>query len=185
VDILIGTNADEGNLFFVPTGVVRQAGPRELSGFVRARGYPPSLVSAYRSARPQAPDGALISAIMTEEFYRIPALEVARAHPGTHVYEFTWRSPAFDGTLGACHALELPFAFDNLDVPGYEALLGARPPRELAESMHRAWCVFAATGDPGWPPYDERDRVVLRFGTSGQLSTSDRTGEAATGDGER
>ena len=111
---------------------------------------------------------------MTEEFYRIPALEIASAHPGTcvygtYVYQSAWRSPAFGGTLGACHALELPFVFDNLDAPGYEVLLGAAPPRGLAESMRRAWSAFAATGDPGWPRYNEFDRLMQRFGTSDQL----------------
>jgi para-nitrobenzyl esterase len=166
VDILIGTNADEGNLFFVPTDVVRLANHEALSRFVQARGFPPSLVDDYRSVYPKASDGELISVIMTEEFYRIPALEVARAHPGTHVYEFTWRSSACDGAMGACHALELPFVFDNLDDPGYATLLGTSPPRELAESMSRTWAAFAAYGDPGWPPYDEPDRFMGRFGPS-------------------
>jgi para-nitrobenzyl esterase len=126
-----------------------------LYRFVRARGFPPSLVDDYRSTYPKASDGELISAIMTEEFYRIPTLEVARAHSGTHVYEFAWRSPAYGGAIGACHALKLPFVFDNLDDRGYATPLGASPPRELAESMRRAWSAFAATGDPGWPPYAE------------------------------
>ena len=110
--------------------------------------------------------GLVVFAIMTEEFYRIPALEIASTHPGTYVYEFAWRSPAFGGTLGACHALEPPFVFDNLDVPRYEVLLGATPPRGLAESMRSAWSAFAATGDPAWPRYNESDRLVQRFGTS-------------------
>jgi len=184
VDILVGTNVDEANLFFVPTGVVDQADHEALSQFVRARRYPPSVISAYRTARPDSSYGELMAAIMTDGFYRIPALEVARAHPGTYIYEFAWRSPAFDGALGACHALELPFVFDNLDAPGYAALLGARPPRRLAESMHRAWSAFAATGDPGWPPYDDRGRPVLRFGTSDELTASERADEDAVWDSE-
>jgi para-nitrobenzyl esterase len=174
VDILIGTNADEANLFFVPTGAVDQAGPEALSRFVRARRYPPSVIAAYRAARPMASDGELMSAIMTDGFYRIPALEVARAHRRTYVYEFAWPSPAFGGALGACHALELPFVFDNLDDPGYAPVLGARPPRELAESMHRAWAAFAAAGDPGWPPFDDRSRLVRRFGAPGGLIAFER-----------
>jgi para-nitrobenzyl esterase len=184
IDLLVGTNADEANLFFVPTGAVAEADREALSQFVRARRYPPSVVGAYRAARPAASDGELMSAIMTEGFYRIPALEVARAHSGTYVYEFAWRSPAFDGALGACHALELPFVFDNLDDPGYAALLGPRPPRHVAESMHRAWAAFAATGDPGWPPHDSLGRLVRRFGSSDHLTADDRTDEHAAWDGE-
>lgn len=167
VDILIGTNADEGNLFFVPTDFVRVADWRALDHFVRARGFPLELVDTYRSARPEASAGELVSVIMTEEFYRVPALEIARAHPGTYVYEFAWGSPAYDGRIGACHALELPFVFDNLDDPGFAVLLGENPPREVAESMRRAWAAFASCGDPGWSPYDANaDRLVQRFGAS-------------------
>lgn len=36
--------------------------------------------------------------------------------------------------------------------------------------MRRAWSVFAATGDPGWPRYDESDRLVQRFGASDRLT---------------
>ena len=172
-DILIGTNADEGNLFFVPTGVTGQADRHALSAFVRARGYPPSLADAYRLARPAATDGELISAIMTDGFYRIPALEVARAHRGTYVYEFAWRSPAFDGAMGACHALELPFVFDNLADPGCAALLGSNPPQPVADEVHRAWAAFAATGDPGWPPYDGQHCYVRVFGGPAQPPADD------------
>ena len=181
--ILVGTNAEEANLFFVPAGAVSGTDRAALSRFVRARRYPPSVVDAYRAARPAASDGELMSAIMTDGFYRIPALEIARARPGTYVYEFAWRSPAFGGALGACHALELPFVFDNLDDPGYAALLGPGPPQRIADSVHRAWVSFAATGDPGWPPYDDRDRLIRRFGASGELVADDRTDERAAWDG--
>jgi para-nitrobenzyl esterase len=50
--------------------------------------------------------------------------------------------------------------------------------------MHRAWTAFAATGDPGWPPHDDRSRQVLRFGTCDRLATSDRADEDAAWDSE-
>jgi para-nitrobenzyl esterase len=40
---------------------------------------------------------------------------MAGIHRGrSYVYEFEWRSPAFNGELGAAHAVELPFVFDTL-----------------------------------------------------------------------
>jgi para-nitrobenzyl esterase len=165
VDLLIGTNADEGNLFFVPTGTTVQADEAVLARVAQARCYPPSVVSAYRAARPAATPGELVSALMTGEFYRAPALELALAHPGTYVYEFAWKSPAFDGRMGACHALELPFVFDTLDDPGYAAVLGENPPQSVADAVHRAWIAFATTGDPGWPRYDALNGTAMRFDT--------------------
>ncbi|GIR37989.1 MAG: hypothetical protein CM15mP49_33740 [Actinomycetota bacterium] len=34
------------------------------------------------------------------------------------MYEFDWKSKAFNGALGACHALEIPFTFGTLGVNG-------------------------------------------------------------------
>jgi para-nitrobenzyl esterase len=83
------------------------------------------------------------------------------------MYEFAWPSPAFDGRLGACHALEIPFVFDTLDLGRGQMMggaLGDRPPQQLADAMHAAWVRFAADGDPGWPRYDLERRPVKRFG---------------------
>jgi carboxylesterase type B len=77
------------------------------------------------------------------------------------MYEFAWRSPAFGGMFGACHALEIPFAFDNLEKGG--RLAGDNPPQELADVMHAAWVRFAESGDPGWPVYDSQRRAVMTF----------------------
>ncbi|WP_246258388.1 carboxylesterase/lipase family protein [Amycolatopsis anabasis] len=64
-------------------------------------------------------------------------------------YEFDWRG----GPFGACHTAELPFVFDNTDLPALRAengLLGPEIPPALAAEMHGAWVRFAKTGDPGW-----------------------------------
>ena len=97
----------------------------------------------------------------TDWFYRIPAIRLAESVPGSHLYEFAWRSPRFAGRLGACHALELGFVFDRLHDPSYTPMLGTRPPQALADAMHAAWVSFARTGDPGWPAYDTADRTTM------------------------
>ncbi|MDN5853873.1 MAG: carboxylesterase family protein, partial [Actinomycetia bacterium] len=127
--------------------------------------------------RPAASPGDLICALMTDSFYRLPALRLAEGHGKAYAYEFSWRSPAHDGTLGACHALEIPFVFDNLNDPGYASMLGGHPPQHVADSMHRAWVSFATTGDPGWPHYASEDRLVMHFGSERGLQTDDRAAE--------
>ena len=83
------------------------------------------------------------------------------------MYLFTWATPAFDGRLGSCHALEIPFVFDNLDRPGAGVFVGDDPPEELAKTMSAAWCVFARDGMPGggpvgaWPGYDGTSRATM------------------------
>lgn len=173
VDVLVGSNRDEHRLFLVPTGTTDRTTDAELAMVAGAYGLPAEAVERYRAERPGASPGMVLADVMTDWFFRIPALRLAEAHGRAHVYEFDWGSPAVDGRLGACHALELPFVFDTLD--GAEALVGTAPPRELAREMHRAWVAFATTGDPGWEPYGERRRV-RRFADTVE-TVSDPRGE--------
>jgi carboxylesterase 2/para-nitrobenzyl esterase len=92
------------------------------------------------------------------------------------MYEFAWRSPQFNGRLGASHALEIPFVFDTLG-HGTEAILGADPPQQLADAMHAAWVAFATKGDPGWPKYDLSRRATMRFDTTSEVVDDPRSAQ--------
>jgi para-nitrobenzyl esterase len=105
----------------------------------------------------------VFAAVMTELVFRGPVRRLADAHTGrTHVYDFTWRSPAFGGRLGACHGLELPFVFGTLgSATGPTGLLGEPPaPHAVSDLMRDAWVAFARTGDPGWPAFDASRRSL-------------------------
>ena len=145
-------------------------------------------LTTYRAAHPGASAGDLLAAIQTDWYWRIPAIRLADAHaknsPATYMYEFAWRSPQFNGRLGACHALEIPFIFDTLD-NGTEPLLGLDPPQQLAEIMHAAWVAFATSGDPGWPTYDLQRRATMRFDTTPVVVDDPRSVERALWEGLR
>jgi para-nitrobenzyl esterase len=67
------------------------------------------------------------------------------------------------GVLGACHGLDVPLVFGNLDRGQTALLIGASPSAEaeaLSASMRASWTAFAAHGDPGWPAYDTVRRLV-------------------------
>jgi para-nitrobenzyl esterase len=167
VDVLTGSNADEYALFLVPTGAAGFIDDGMLAGAIGLiGGDPEKVLSAYRTARPQATPGELLIAAVGDWFFRIPAIRVAEARRAngadTFVYEFLWPSPQFDGKLGSCHALEIGFVFDNLDDPSAEAIAGAAPPQALADEMHGAWVSFVKTGTPGWAPYGA-ERTVRQF----------------------
>ncbi len=167
VDVLTGSNADEYALFLVPSGAVDFIDDALLAGAVAmVGGDPETVIASYRAARPDATPGELMMAAVGDWFFRIPAIRVAEARQArgadTFVYEFCWPSPQFDGRLGACHALEVGFVFDNLDDPLAEPLAGAAPPQSLADEMHGAWVAFVKTGSPGWAPYGA-DRTTRRF----------------------
>ncbi|MGZ4682456.1 MAG: carboxylesterase family protein, partial [Acidimicrobiales bacterium] len=106
-------------------------------------------------------------------------LEAQAAHQPDHTFQylFNWRSTAFDGRLGACHALEIPFVFNTTGAPGAEMFLGEPPDgagvADLALAMHDAWAAFAHTGRPHhdglpheWPTFDIDRRRVMEFGES-------------------
>jgi para-nitrobenzyl esterase len=180
VDVLAGNNADDWRMFGVLGGQIDRVtddvlrGPVERHGFLSIAAYglaPDDALAAYRAMHPHDRPDELLAEIQTDWWCRIPAMRLAEARDGaagaTYLYEFAWPSPVMGGRLGACHALEVPFVFDTLDLGPRQlvgGLLGEAPPRALATEMHRAWVRFASTGDPGWPPYDTEQRPTMRFG---------------------
>ncbi|GAA1570156.1 MULTISPECIES: carboxylesterase/lipase family protein [Kribbella] len=178
VDLMVGTNSEEARLFLIPTGVAARINTPLLYAAAGTRfGLSMNGVRRYRANRPDATPGEVLAAIMTDSYYRIPAIRLAEAHSGTYLYEFGWRSPACNGTLGACHVIELPFVFDNLDDPSIAPMLGRRPPQHLADLVHRAWVDFAKTGDPGWPAYTRPERLSRHFASASGITTNDRPDE--------
>ena len=192
IDLLIGTNTDEQRLFLAPGGAIDQVTFDTLAAAVAAYSLPVgafiATLATYHAAHPSAGTGDLLAAIQTDWYWRIPAIRLAEAHAkstaSTFMYEFAWCSPQFDGRLGACHALEIPFVFDTLG-NGTELLWGATPPQQLADTMHAAWVAFANTGDCGWPRYDLERRATMRFETTSAVVSDPRSAERALWQGVR
>ena len=62
-------------------------------------------------------------------------------------YYFQWYSPVREGKLRSMHTMDIPFAFDNVEIARTE--IGNGPERQpLADRMARAWVAFARTGNP-------------------------------------
>jgi para-nitrobenzyl esterase len=166
VDLLIGTNAEEMNLYFVPTRV-RDKIPGFLARWMLGRSHPraKAALKAYGFGLKDKRPGAAMTEAMHDLVFRWPARQFAERHQGrTHVYEFDWHSPACDGALGASHGMELPFVFDTLDVAsGPNGLCGTNPPQELADRIHRIWVDFARDGSLPWPEFDRDGRLVHRL----------------------
>jgi para-nitrobenzyl esterase len=188
VELLIGTTRDEMRLYegapFEPRDVAAllklvalQLPGDRASAEARAR----RLVEATRRARRARGEDVgpadLLYAIQSDLHLRIPATRLAEGHARhqerTRMYLFTWRSPARDGALGACHALDLPFTFGNLDAPGMAGFAGeGRDARRLCENLMDAWLGFARDGEPGhpgvgaWPCYEPSRRATMQLGAS-------------------
>ena len=165
VDLLIGTNTEEMNLYFVPTGVREKIG-RLLATYIVHRVHPKAnkLLKTYGMGKKGVRPGKAFTDAANDLVFRWPARRFAEEHRGrTHMYEFEWRSPLFGG-LGAAHAMELPFVFDTLaTTTGPEGLCGERPPQELADRVHRIWVDFATDGSLPWSPFTREQRTVFQL----------------------
>ena len=184
VDLLVGTNRDEHRLFLVPTGVADATGDAALQLVAGALGLDATGLASYGTAASSA--GDRLAAVLTDWFFRIPAIRLAEAHHGeSYMYEFGWQSPLFGGRLGACHALEIGFVFDTLDAEGGQALYGSSPPAEVAAAMHKAWIDFAQSGRPGWDAYHPGTRATMTFDVDSKLVYDPRSEQRAIWDGIR
>jgi para-nitrobenzyl esterase len=203
VPVLVGTNLDEVKLFRF---MDRQARRLDEAGLI-ARcervipGRDESGVSWGRRAaevyrRARAARGESIEpselwfAIESDRTFRSPAMRLAELssvhQPRTFAYLFTWRSPFAGGTLGACHALELPFVFGTLGHPLLRGFTGSGPEAAaLAERIQDAWIAFARSGDPShpalpeWPGYDQRRRATMILGNQCRIEDAPREEERA------
>ena len=184
VHLLVGTTSEEFRLFSL---MDRAQGPmpeeRLVGRISRVVGKDRSaeVIAAYRETRPDASVDDIWSDFATDWIFRIPATRLAEAQstnqPDTYAYLFTYKSTAFDGALGACHAIDVPFAFDNLDRGGVNMFLGGLTDdtHALATATSRAWLAFARNGTPQhdgipeWPRYSADHRGVMELGTTRQV----------------
>ncbi|WBO65515.1 carboxylesterase/lipase family protein [Streptomyces camelliae] len=169
IDLLVGHNRDEFRLFLVMAGLPGRITDERAAQTLRL--YAPggeAGATAYRSAFPGAGPEGLFERVQTDWLFAIPSLRLAEAQLAgggrAHVYELTWPAPDGTGTLGACHALDIPLLFGTYGADlGPLLFPGGKPTPEaerLTAFLQHAWPAFARTGDPGWPAYDTDSRPV-------------------------
>ncbi len=178
VRLVAGTTAEEWNLFHL---MERAAGAmddeRLQQRLQRAVGdRSDDVLAVYRAEMPDASNDELWCAIATDWVFRVPCNRLVEAQsnhqPDTYSYLFSHRSTAFDGALGACHAVEIPFVFDNVERRGVEFFIGQidERARSLSAATSKAWTSVAHSGSPAhdglpeWRPYRADDRAVMELG---------------------
>jgi len=191
VEILIGTTEEEMQLYATvpglgdfPDAILQKIVASRLPGDEAERDAAAArAVSVYRSELGSPSPRDLFFALETDLSLRLPstrlAADQADHQPHTFMYLFRWRSPMSDGhggSLGACHALDLPFTFGALDRPAARRFAtGDRPEllpraRALSNAIVDAWTAFARSGDPShpgvgsWPAYERSARRTMILG---------------------
>ncbi|GAB7044749.1 carboxylesterase family protein [Catenuloplanes niger JCM 9533] len=159
VALLTGTTEEEARLPLVTSGALPHVTEADVRATASAHGIAP------RPAPGDSP-GDVLARVLTDSFYRIPALRLAEARAATAptwMYRFDLRSTAAGGLLGAAHAVDLAFTFDALDTPDAALLAGEDAPPKVAAVMHAAWVSFVTDLDPGWAPYHPATRTTMLF----------------------
>ncbi len=174
VALLIGTNRDEARLWTSAPAWSGASDDERIQATERLWGPMPSpLRDVYVGSRTGAALFESLVQYATDNRFWFPAQRLGAlqaAHAPVYMYRFDWTSTAYGGALGACHALEIPFVFRNLEHPWADAFVGKTRGREaLADQMHAAWINFVRTGSPNapslppWPAYDLVHRPTMVF----------------------
>jgi para-nitrobenzyl esterase len=190
VELIIGTTADEMLLFTlvpgfgeIPEAVLPQLVATRLPGPAEtALARAEALLGHYGGSGVER-----FFALETDASLFVPSTRLAEAQsrhqPHTFMYRFTWRSALHGGKLGACHALDVPFALGTYDLPKVREFAGTGPDAErMAHAMMDAWVAFARRGDPShpgipaWPAYAAPRRSTLELGATCRVV--DAPGEA-------
>ncbi len=183
IDFMIGTNLEEAKLFTALDPEISKInnvdGEKVLIGYLGRLGVDITKSKAMIDTYKQAREGSfstdlkeILNALITDYIFRISTIRLLEAQSNhqsnTYNYIFTWPSPGFNGNLGSCHALEIPFVFNTLNDPGFEVFVGKSPDLDaISHKVMDAWIAFARTGNPNhdgmpkWPSYDIEKRSTM------------------------
>ncbi len=172
IDLLVGHTRHEQRLFTALDGLLGQVTDEQAETALSFLAPGVNGARRYREGFPAAGADELYEVVNSDWSFRMPSLHLAEAQAAAggraHVYELTWPAPGMGGLLGACHGLDVPLVFGNLD-RGLPAILIGESPNPEAEALsariRAGWTAFAAHGDPGWIAYDAEQRLVQLFDT--------------------
>jgi para-nitrobenzyl esterase len=158
VELIVGHTLHEQRLLSVLEGLVGSVTPEQASAALEV--FAPGLT--YPDGEPEE----LFELVCSDWLFRMPSLHLAEAQVAAggraFVYLVAWEpTPVFR----ACHGLDVPLVFGNLDRGQAAAVLGevTADTEEVSALMRSAWTGFAREGDPGWPAYDTVSRLTRVF----------------------
>lgn len=137
-------------------------------------------IAVYRKHRPDASPSDIYIAIRSARFAGTGSILIAERKAAQHAapvyayvfdYQLERLVPGTNHPIGAMHALEIAFKFDNVaasGLPGQPNWAGGKPERIAAgRNMSALWAGFARTGVPSapgvpeWPAYSVDRRATM------------------------
>jgi len=191
IPLLVGSNTHEAAL-----GLVRrnegeaafsldEAGLRQKAVSLVGEQKASQVITLYKKLNPGKTPMELFLLMSTQRSLGVTTLAERKFQQGkapVYVYLYAWRSPALHGKMGASHTVEIPFVWDNTDIPTVMTT-GSAEEKALAAKTSEAWIQFAKTGNPNhkglpnWPAYTPKDRATMVFDNTPKV-VNDPDGEA-------
>jgi len=178
VPVILGSNQDEGTIFFtIGLTVTSDADYLALMDGMFF-GHGAEVVAAYPASAYGGSVKDAAAAAVGDGFFGCPTRRTARAFAAagapTYLYHFEHAPKSILGDIGAFHSSEVPFVFRN----PYIGVMLDDAEQKLSDTMIGYWSGLAQKGDPNggsapaWPKYDA---------ASDQSLTLDLTVKASTG----
>ena len=173
IPLMMGTTEHEVNFF--PNTPVEPIDDADLVARVKQSvraddAKTKEVIELYRHNRPKASNVELYQIIASDNFRAGPMTQTERkaeqASAPVYQYYFRWNSVVRDGKLRAFHTLDIPFAFNNVEIA--TSMTGTAQSRyALATKVSSAFASFARTGNPNtgglpnWPQFDLKTRATM------------------------
>lgn len=173
VDLLIGSNANEGRLFLADKRITAANLTEQLDNDFS--GPVVTLVGPGQVANDPEARAAFVKFEGEMRFgWDMWTWARLQSEAGNHhvfLYRFTQSSPYRSGDKyfdrGASHGMEMPYVFDHLD---QQRLPWTSEDKRLASVMSTYWTNFAKSGDPNgvglpaWPPFTTSNPQAMLLG---------------------
>ena len=172
IDMLLGSNKDEIRYFILSMGEFTNY---YKGKFLFTHGLPILYENYYKKLSSEDKEKVKefmnlqndkriwkVTEFLNEIIFRVSMNKQAGYHSdaGGNTYVYIWKFPGKDETLGAYHAIELPYVFNN-DFDGDKILN-----EELVNNTQDIWVNFARNGNPStkeltWEKYDSESRKTM------------------------
>ena len=173
IKFLTGTTADEWHYWFLLHGEnffkMFRDDPKKISPVMMKYNLrtPEEIYRAWLKNRPDTEEN--FAEFVNQADWRV-GQELSAEYQSNFddVYYYLFSQPSSDEKLRSCHAIDLPFTFNNPDSD-----LEPNPPQNFVKQVQASWVSFAATGNPNnefiphWEKYSADNRQTMELNSKG------------------